>query len=107
MIQAIYYRSYNRLTVTGHANSAEPGHDLVCASASMLAYTLAANVASMADNGQVRQPVIKNNEGDTEISCNPRHNLKNTVTLVFDSICLGFELLAHDYPENISYEIRV
>ena len=106
MIQAVYYRSYNRLTVTGHAHSAEPGHDLVCASASMLAYTLAANVANMADNGQVRQPIIKNNEGDTEISCNPRHNLKNTVTLVFDSICVGFELLAHDYPENITYEIR-
>ena len=106
MIQAIYYRSYNRLTVTGHANSAEPGHDLVCASASMLAYTLAVNVANMADAGQVRQPIIRNNEGDTEISCNPRHNLKNTVTLVFDSICAGFDLLAHDYPEYISYEIR-
>ena len=106
MIQAVYYRSYNRVTVTGHANSAEPGHDLVCASASMLAYTLAANVANMADAGQVRQPIIKNNEGDTEISCNPRHNLKNIVTLVFDSICIGFELLAHDYPEYISYEIR-
>ena len=106
MIQAIYYRNYNRLTVTGHANSAEPGHDLVCASASMLAYTLAANVANMADAGQVRQPIIENNEGNAEISCNPKHNLKNTVTLVFDSICVGFELLAHDYPEYISYEIR-
>lgn len=106
MIQAIYYRKYNRLTVTGHAGAAEPGHDLVCASASMLAYTLAANVANMADAGQVRQPIIKNNAGDTEISCNPRHNLKATVTLVFDSVCVGFELLAHDYPEYISYEIR-
>ena len=106
MIQAIYYRKYNRLLVTGHANSAEPGKDLVCASASMLAYTLAANVANMADNGQVRQPIIKNNEGDAEISCNPRHNLKNSVTLVFDSICVGFELLAHNYPEYITYEIR-
>ena len=106
MIQATYYRNYNRLTVTGHANSAEPGHDLVCASASMLAYTLAANVANMADNGQVRQPIIENSAGNTEISCNPRHNLKNTVTLVFDSICVGFELLAHDYPEYITYEIR-
>ena len=106
MIQATYYRKYNRLTVTGHAGSAEPGHDLVCASASMLAYTLAANVANMVDNGQVRQPIIKNNEGDTEISCSPRHNLKASVTLVFDSICVGYELLAHDYPEYISYEIR-
>ena len=106
MIQAIYYRNYNRLTVTGHANSAEPGHDLVCASASMLAYTLAANVANMADNGQVREPIITVVEGDTEISCKPRHNLKASVTLVFDSICAGFEMLAHDHPEYISYQIR-
>ena len=106
MIQATYYRSYNRLTVTGHARSAEPGKDLVCASASILAYTLAANVANMADNGQVRQPVIKTDNGDAEISCNPRHNLKASVTLVFDTVCVGFELLAHDYPEYIKYEIR-
>ena len=106
MIQATYYRSYNRLTVTGHAGSAEPGYDLVCASASMLAYTLAANVANMADNGQVRQPIIKTNEGDAEISCNPRHNLKNSVMLVFDSVCVGYELLARDYPEYVKYEIR-
>ena len=106
MIQVVYYRKFTRLTVTGHAGAAEPGHDLVCASASMLAYTLAANVANMADAGQVRQPIIKNNEGDTEISCSPRHNLKASVTLVFDSVCVGFELLAHDYPEYVSYEIR-
>ena len=106
MIQAIYYRKYNRLTVTGHAGAAEPGHDLVCASASILAYTLAANVANMADHGQVRQPIIKNDPGDAEISCNPRHNLKASVTLVFDSICVGFDLLAKDYPEYITYEIR-
>ena len=106
MIQVVYYRKYNRLTVTGHAGADELGHDLVCASASILAYTLAANVANMADNGQVREPVIKNNPGDTEISCNPRHNLKASVTLVFDSVCVGFELLAHDYPDFVSYEIR-
>ena len=106
MIEAIYYRKYNRVTVTGHAGSAEPGHDLVCASASMLTYTLAANVANMADNGQVREPIMNMDDGNTEISCKPRHNLKATVTLVFDSVCVGFELLAHDYPEYIKYEIR-
>ena len=106
MIQVVYYRKYNRLTMTGHAGAAEPGQDLVCASASMQAYTLAVNVANMADNGQVRQPIMNLTDGDAEISCNPKCNLKNTVTLVFDSICAGFELLAHDYPANISYEIR-
>ena len=107
MIQVTYYRNYNRVTITGHAGAAEPGQDLVCASASILAYTLAANVANMADAGQVRQPVIQMGEGETEISCNPRHNLKSTVILVFDSICTGFALLAHDHPEYISYEIRI
>lgn len=106
MIKAIYYRSYNRLTVEGHAFSDEPGHDLVCAAASILAYTLAANVANMADAGQVRNPVIIQKPGSTEISCNPRHNLKATVALLFDGLCAGFALLAKDYPENISYEIH-
>ena len=105
MIQVVYHRNFHRLTVTGHAGAAEPGHDLVCASASMLAYTLAANVANMADAGQVREPIIRNDAGDTEISCNPRHNLKASVTLIFDSVCVGFELLAHDYPEYVSYKI--
>ena len=106
MIEVIYYRSFNRVTVKGHAKSAEPGHDLVCASASMLAYTLAANVVNMAGSGQVREPVKNLKEGNTEISCKPRRNLKATVTLVFDSLCVGFEMLASRYPEYISYEIR-
>ena len=106
MIHVVYHRKYNRLTMTGHAGAADPGHDLVCASASMLAYTLAINVANMADQCQVRQPITKLSDGDAEISCNPKSNLKNTITLVFDTICAGFELLAHQYPDNISYEIR-
>ena len=106
MIHAIYYRKYNRLTVTGHAGSAEPGRDLVCAAASTLAYTLAANVFNMAEAKQVREPIIKMDAGDTEISCNANHKFRATVTLVFDSVCLGFAMLAHDHPEYISYEIR-
>ena len=106
MIQVIYYRSYNRVTVTGHANSAEHGQDLVCCAASTLVYTLAVNVAKMAEFGQVREPVMKTSEGDAEISCNPKHNLKHVVTLVFDSLCAGFDLLATRYPEYVSYEIR-
>ena len=106
MIKVIYNRSYHRLTVEGHAQSGEPGHDLVCAAASALAYTMAANVAHMADNGQAREPVMKLNPGEAEVWCKPVARFKSTVTLIFDSVCVGFELLAHQYPENISYEIR-
>lgn len=106
MIQVTYHRSYHRLTVEGHAQSGEPGHDLVCAAASSLAYTLAGNVANMADHGQVREPVMTMNPGAAEVGCNPATRYKATVTLVFDTVCVGFQLLAAHYPEYIAYEIR-
>lgn len=105
MIKATYYRSKHRLTVEGHANSGEAGHDLVCASASILTYTLASFVSNLTDAGQVKAKAIKLEEGDARVSCktNVKHNA--AVTLVFDSICGGFELLSKNYPEYIRYEI--
>ena len=47
MIQVIYYRQYNRVTVEGHAGSGPDGHDLVCSAVSALALTLAGNVSYM------------------------------------------------------------
>ena len=106
MIKVTYHRDLNRVSVEGHAHSGEVGHDLVCASASILAYTLASFVENMESSGQVRYSTIEIKEGDAVISCEPPNRYKGTVTLVFDSICAGFELLARDHPNNISYEIR-
>lgn len=106
MIHVTYHRTYNRLTVEGHAGSAEPGYDLVCSGASILAYTLADRVAHLSQSGQVRGPVIRLEPGDTEISCNPSHKYKASVTLIFDTVCAGFQLLAADYPEYVQFEIR-
>ena len=105
MIKATYYRGKHRLTVEGHAGSGEAGHDLVCASASILTYTLASFVSNLSDAGQVKAKVIKLDEGDARVSCKTNVKHKSAVTLVFDSICAGFELLAKNYPENITYEI--
>ena len=106
MIKVTYHRDLNRVSLEGHAQSGEVGHDLVCASASILAYTLASFVENMESSGQVRYPTIELKEGDAVISCEPPNRYKGTVTLVFDSICAGFELLSRDHPNNISYEIR-
>lgn len=106
MIKVTYHRDLNRVSIEGHAQSGEVGHDLVCASVSILAYTLASFVENMERSEQVRYPSIILNEGDALIACEPPSRYKGPVTLVFDSICAGFELLAHDYPDNISYEIR-
>ena len=106
MIKVIYHRKYHRVTVDGHAHSGEPGHDLVCAAASALAYTLGGNVTNMDNACQVREPVASYKRGHAEVSCNPVSKYSSTVTLIFDSVCVGFEMLAANYPEYISYEIR-
>jgi uncharacterized protein YsxB (DUF464 family) len=106
VIKVIYHRDINRVSVEGHAQSGEAGHDLVCASVSTLTYTLASFVQNMKKARQSYNPKTDLKEGDAVISCEPPSRYKGAVTLVFDSICAGFELLAKDYPDNISYEMR-
>lgn len=104
MIKVNYHRQYFRLTVEGHANSGEEGHDLVCASCSILAHTLASNVMNWVGAGQASEPGITMNKGYALVSCKPNHRYKSILTLVMDAICGGFELLAKDYPEYIEYQ---
>lgn len=106
MIHVTYYRQYNRVVMEGHAGAGPEGHDLVCASASALALTLAGNVAYMEAQEAVHDTITKLEEGNAEIQCTPYRRYRDSVEQVFRSICVGFELLATKYPENISYTIR-
>ena len=105
MIQVTYHRKYNRLTVEGHAGSGPEGHDLVCASVSALALTLAGNVYYMKAQDAVHREIVKLKEGNAEIQCTPYRRYKDSVEQIFHAICVGFELLAAKYPANINYEM--
>ena len=106
MIQVVYHRDYHRVTVKGHANSGEVGHDLVCAAVSMLSSTLAVNVAHMYSKRLVHEKVIVQDDGYCEISCKTMGKYKYSVMMIFDSVCMGFDLLSQRNPENVQYEIR-
>lgn len=106
MIEVIYYREHNRLTVTGHAKSEEYGKDLICAACSILALTLGANVGHMADSGCVVEPIVNIKEGNAEISCRAKARYRESVRQTFMSVCVGFEILATKWPEYISYCVR-
>ena len=106
MIQVTYYKAYNRVTVEGHAQSGVPGHDLVCAGASTLAYTLAANVGHLEEKAYVMDAVVTLEPGKAEISCRPKNKYMAIVGIIFHAVCIGFELLARDNPEYICYEIH-
>lgn len=106
MIEVIYYREHNRVTITGHAHSDEYGKDLVCAAVSALALTMGANVGNLAANNYVTAYTARLDPGDAEISCNPRTRYRKSVKQVFMSVCVGFEILADKYPDYISYTVR-
>ena len=106
MIKVTYHRDINRVLVEGHAHSGEVGHDLVCAAASTLLTTLASFSRNTLEAKQSESVSLKLNSGDGEVECEAKTPYKPSITLVFDAICGGFELLARDYPDNITYEIR-
>ena len=107
MIRITYHREYGRVTIEGHAYSGDPGHDLVCAGVSTLAYTLAANVGNLEGCDMVYRPTVVLENGKAEITANPKPRHKSTVALIFQSVCVGFEVLAANYPEYVRYEILV
>ena len=43
--------------------------------------------------------------GKAEIAANAKPSCKHTAELVFQSVCVGFEVLATNYPEYVSYKI--
>lgn len=90
------------LSLKGHSGMAEPGKDIVCASATMLAYTLADNVARMFEEDKLkRQPQIKMNRGDVYISARPKGEFYDEVNLVYQVILSGYALLCKNYPQYI------
>ena len=106
MIDVIYDRKKLIVKVKGHDQSGEAGHDLVCAAASILVYTLSANVTELcADRQRVRRPVLDIREGVTTIACAPVHGMQAVTTLIFDSVCMGFDILQQRYPGNITYKV--
>ena len=87
----------------GHANGGEAGHDLVCASASILAYTLASFVLNMEEAGAVESTRVDLLSGNATVGCTPTRKSEADVRRIFGSICEGFALLARNYPENVSF----
>lgn len=104
MIRVTYCRKDHCLTVKGHALSGEAGHDLVCAAASILAYTLANFVENTMSVGAATDRVVRLENGYAEISCKVKKAYRATITLSFDSICSGFDILARRYPEYVKFE---
>lgn len=90
------------LTLKGHAEQAEIGRDIVCASASILAYTVAHMVSAMREEGKLKKnPHIRMDSGDATITCKPTKQYFGEAMHTFKVAECGYDLLAHTYPEYV------
>lgn len=106
MITINYDRKHYFLSVDGHAQSGEAGHDLVCSAVSILVYTAAANAERMSDEkSRFHRPKIEIEQGKATIKCRPVSGYKAVAKLAMDSICVGFDILAQKYPDNVCYTV--
>lgn len=86
---------YGAVEVSGHADYAPKGQDIICASVSILLYTLAAALGDDVED-------LKLDTGDSRVTwkCTKRTNQVASV------INEGFRLLSQSYPHYVSYEFR-
>ena len=86
-------------TAKGHAKTAEHGRDLVCASASILAYTLADNLLSLCECKN--EAVAQLDSGDTKLVI-PIDKQYERGKIVASAIEKGYCLLARNYPQAVT-----
>ncbi len=80
------------LRLEGHAGYAEHGKDIVCSSASILAYTLASIAESLDEDA-----IICLKSGDSIIECESNPSTRNA----FNYTKVGYALLEHNYPQYV------
>ena len=107
MIRAKFYTKNDsiHMSLKGHAGAAPIGEDLICAGATMMAYTVAQAVQFMQDFGKLKKrPKISLNEGNADIVVTPREKDYAEALHTFYVAQCGIHLLAHNYPEHVKLE---
>ncbi len=100
-------RNMVSLHVKGHAGAAPKGEDTVCASATILAYTVAQNIRVADARGMLKySPTIKLRDGDSIISCRAKdHESYAELLHTYLVVQTGYVLLAHNYPQFVAVEM--
>lgn len=107
MVKAEFFTNKESGSITmklsGHAEQAKKGEDIVCAAASILAYTVAQTLQFMYEQGDLqKKPHIKLNEGDTVIVAKPKADTYAEALHTFFVAQVGYHLLAHNYPKYVT-----
>lgn len=88
------------ITIDGHAGY-NPGNDIVCASCSILTYTLAEMAKEIEDADEITVDACE--LGDGYFHLKVREHIKGITRWnhTIDAIMTGFELLENKYPDHV------
>lgn len=87
-------RYSDRITVTGHANYAAIGQDIVCAGVSTLVQTLIQSVEELTTD-KIQYSM---SPGTVDIKF---WSLSDLTKVLIDSFFIGIELIISEYPDNV------
>lgn len=103
MVRVVYDSGGHTLTVEGHAGQAEAGKDLVCAAVSILVHTVEANLQLLDARSYLSRLDTHIAEGSASFAFPPRKGMEAMVSFAVALVVVGFEILAKEAPEYVSY----
>lgn len=101
MISVEYDGKYY-LRLTGHAGADVRGKDIICASASILLYTLVESLTKAEE--MLECPAEYSLEyGEGVVRCKPKEEYESKIDSIYEVIICGLKLLADNYPQNLIF----
>ena len=100
MIDIRYIRTeaMHSLSITGHADYADHGNDIVCSAVSAVTYSLA---GWLLNRVKADEKYVKLDSGNSTIMC---YAVEQADT-AFDMAVIGYSQIAATYPNNVSVHI--
>lgn len=105
MIDIRYNIKECTVSIDGHAGSAEPGHDLICAAVSVLAHTLEANLQQLELVGALEKMTADLADGKGWFEFVPHVGNAAFVRHTVTAVCVGFEVLAQQAQDYVTYKV--
>ncbi len=105
MIEIKFNPEKLEIKISGHAGQAEKGKDIVCSAVSILFYTLAQAVMD-SEEMLAEEPVVIIDDGNGRVSCKPKEEYVATMQRTYWTILTGFELLAEEYKDYVSFAVE-
>ena len=92
------------LSVIGHAEHGKEGEDIVCSAISTLFYTLG-EALNQSEMMLKSAPIFKDEKGKGYLRCIPKKEYRGNIALTYRTILIGMELVATNYPKNVTFKV--